>query len=60
MPILGHMGNRYATLCYCDMFCDRPADGGDCCPDFKPVCRGVTPAPQPRADCSYNVSSESL
>lgn len=62
-PIL----NNHA--CYCDMFCDR-SDGGDCCPDFKAVCRGGA-QPEPRlgkcplrlymtthiysfVDCSYN------
>lgn len=48
MPILGN------HLCYCDMFCARGEDGDDCCPDFEPVCKGVTPAPVRSADCSYN------
>jgi hypothetical protein len=39
--------NIMDTKCYCDMFCDR-FDGGDCCPDFKAVCRGVTEPPVER------------
>ncbi|CAH1775183.1 unnamed protein product [Owenia fusiformis] len=35
MPILD-------TVCYCDIFCDRP--NPDCCPDYWEVCQGV-PAP---------------
>lgn len=39
VPILG-------TLCYCDDFCVRPGNS-DCCPDYFPVCKGVTPGPGP-------------
>ena len=37
----------YGTLCYCDEFCDRDVNA-DCCPDFLPVCRGITPPQEQR------------
>ncbi|KAH7975073.1 hypothetical protein HPB49_023311 [Dermacentor silvarum] len=39
VPILG-------TVCYCDVFCERPGNG-DCCPDYPRVCKGIIePPPQ--------------
>ncbi|CAH2057384.1 unnamed protein product, partial [Iphiclides podalirius] len=31
------------TLCYCDEFCNRTRGHDDCCPDYEPVCLGVSP-----------------
>ncbi|XP_064487254.1 uncharacterized peptidase C1-like protein F26E4.3 [Ornithodoros turicata] len=49
VPILG-------TLCYCDRFCERP-ENSDCCPDYLPVCRGLTyptpPAPVVHKTCLH-------
>ncbi|KAL1467867.1 hypothetical protein MTO96_041859 [Rhipicephalus appendiculatus] len=39
VPILG-------TLCYCDVFCERPGNG-DCCPDYPRVCKGIVEPPPP-------------
>lgn len=39
VPILG-------TLCYCDVFCDRPGNS-DCCPDYPRVCKGEKPRSGP-------------
>lgn len=36
----------FQSLCYCDMFCDRP-DGGDCCPDFYGTCTDQPPVTPP-------------
>lgn len=43
------------TLCYCDEFCDRHAEG-DCCPDYWSHCRGIvvpTPSPEPDRRCFF-------
>ncbi|XP_026318251.1 uncharacterized peptidase C1-like protein F26E4.3 [Hyposmocoma kahamanoa] len=31
------------TLCYCDEFCSKNRQYDDCCPDYEPVCLGLTP-----------------
>ncbi|KAF2360562.1 Somatomedin B domain [Trinorchestia longiramus] len=36
----------FGTRCYCDEFCNRD-DNPDCCPDYTPVCLGITPKPPP-------------
>ncbi|XP_015607816.1 tubulointerstitial nephritis antigen-like [Cephus cinctus] len=41
------------TFCYCDDFCNRTRETGDCCPDYWSHCKGIEP-PQEIRDCSYN------